>query len=220
VFSELDNIIFPDGCEVIEIVPSQQYVYPIFKCGRSSLTESMQQKGWKFVDEKDISSITQPITVFLRNPRDRFVSGVNTFLQHLDAEGNMLDQHTVLYFVNRYLFLNRHYAPQFFWLLNLMRFSSPNTLVKFQNITEISKFTDVHSYADIEPITPEFRQKIQTFDWDKLELYFYLDQVLLDHLDQTVNLRDLIKHIQTNHSKLYELVFQKTLNIIDVLPKT
>jgi hypothetical protein len=220
VFSELDNIIFPDGCEVIEIVPSQHYVYPIFKCGRSSLTESMQEKGWKFVAEKDIGSITQPITVFLRNPRDRFVSGVNTFLQHLDAEGNMLDQHTILYFVNRYLFLNRHYAPQFFWLLNLVRFSGPNTLIKFQDITEISKLTNVHSHADVEPITLELKERLQTFDWNKLELYFYLDQILLDHLDRTVNLQELIRHIQTDHSKLYELVFQKTLNIIDVLPKT
>lgn len=180
----------------------------------------MQSKGWKFVNEKEIGSITQPITVFLRNPRDRFVSGINTFLQHLDAEGNQLDQHTVLYFVNRYLFLNRHYAPQFFWLLNLMKFSGPNTLVEFQPITEISKLTDIHSHAEVEPITPELAQKIQTFDWNKLELYFYLDQILLDHIGQTINLQDLIKYIQTNHAKLYELVFQKTLNIINVLPKT
>jgi hypothetical protein len=180
----------------------------------------MRSKGWKFVDTKDIVKISQPITVFLRDPRDRFLSGVNTFLQHLDAEGNMLDQHTVLYFVNRYLFLNRHYAPQFFWLLNLMRFSGPNTLIKFQDISKISTLTHIHSHAEVEPITTELKEKIQQFDWSKLELYFYLDQILLNHLEQTVNLQDLIRHIQTNHSELYELVFQKTLNIIDVLPKT
>ena len=219
MFSEVDSIIFPDSCEVIQIA-SQHFVYPIFKCGRSSLTRSMESKGWTFVAESDIPNITQPITIFLRDPRDRFLSGVNTYLQHLEREGNGLDQHTILYFVNRYLFLNRHYAPQFFWLLNLARFSSHDTLVTFSPMTEISQLTDVNDHAGVESLTDKLREKIDSFDWSKLELYLYLDQILLDHVGKTINLHDLIKHIQTNYSDLYKLVFQPTLNIANVLPKT
>jgi len=180
----------------------------------------MADKGWTFVSESDIGKISSPITIFLRDPRDRFISGVNTFLQHLDNQGNMLDRHTVLYFVNRYLFLNRHYAPQFFWLLNLVRFSGPNTQVTFRGMTEISQLTNMHSHAEVLPITQDLRQAIDSFDWKKLELYFYLDQILLDHIGQTVNVTDLINHIKINHAELYQLVFEKTLDIVNVLPKT
>lgn len=218
MFSELDNIIFPDGCEVIEIVPSQHYVFPIFKCGRSSLTESMTDKGWTFVPPEDIKNISSPITVFLRDPRERFISGVNTFVQHL--QGDQLDTHTVLYFVNRYLFLNRHYAPQFFWLLNLYRNVGSDACVTFRHIEDIGQLTDVHSHADVEPITPELRNHMQSFDWSKIELYFYLDQILLDHVNKTMRISELLQHVKTDHAQLYDLIFKRTLDLTNVLPKT
>ena len=217
MFSELDSIIFPDSCEVIKVT-SQHFVFPIFKCGRSSLTESMADKGWTFVPESEIKNILCPVTIFLRDPKERFVSGVNTFIQHLQS--NDLDTHTILYFVNRYLFLNRHYAPQFFWMLNLYRYSGPDTYVNFRPMTDISLLTTFHSHANVEPVTDQLLEKIQLFDWSKLELYFYLDQILLDHMGKTVKICDLINHVKQNHAMLYDLVFKKSLNIIDVLPKT
>jgi hypothetical protein len=217
MFSEIDSIIFPDGCEVIKVT-SQHYVFPIFKCGRSSLTESMADKGWTFVPPEDIKSISSPITVFLRDPRERFISGVNTFVQHL--QGDHLDTHTVLYFVNRYLFLNRHYAPQFFWLLNLYRHVGPDACVTFRSINDISQFTDVHSHADVEPITSELRNHMQSFDWSKIELYFYLDQILLDHMNKTTRISELLEHVKTDHAQLYNLMFKQTLSLANVLPKT
>lgn len=178
----------------------------------------MADKGWTFVPTKRLPDIRQPITVFLRDPRDRFVSGVNTFVQHLSSEN--LDTHTVLYFVNRYLFLNRHYAPQFFWLLNLYKHVGPDTLVTLRAMSDISELTHRHSHADVEPITPELEARIQGFDWSKLELYFYLDQILLDHLNQTVRVADLLTHLRQDHAELYDLVFKRTQDMVDVLPKT
>ena len=216
MFSEVDSIIFPNSCEVIQVA-SQQFVYPIFKCGRSSLTWEMASKGWTFVAEKDIDKIDTPIRIFVRDPRERFLSGVNTYLQHLAAEGNDLDQHTVLYFVNRYLFLNRHYAPQFFWLLNLARFARPDTLVTFSPMTEISQLTHFNSRAGVEPLTNELKQKINSFNWTAVELYYALDQILIDHIDKTITIHGLLTHVQDKHPNLYDLVFKKTLNITNVL---
>lgn len=178
----------------------------------------MTDNGWTFVPESQIKNIKYPITVFLRDPKQRFYSGVNTFLQHMAKEN--LDSRTVLYFVNRYLFLNRHYAPQFFWLLNLARFAGTNMQVTFHDMKEISNLTAIHSHADVEPLTQQVKSIIDSFDWHKLELYMYLDQILIDHIGKTICLQDLIQHVQTNHKNLYELVFQNTLDIIDVLPKT
>jgi hypothetical protein len=217
MFSEVDSIVFPDSCEVIQVA-SQQFVYPIFKCGRSSLTWKMESRGWTFVPEKDIDKINTPIRIFLREPRERFLSGINTYLQHLAAEGNDLDQHTVLYFVNRYLFLNRHYAPQFFWLLNLARFTRPDTLVTFSPMTEISQLTHFNSRAGVEPLTDELKQKINSFNWTTVELYYALDQILIDHIGKTITIHELLTHVQDKHSDLYNLVFKKSLNITNVLP--
>jgi hypothetical protein len=213
MFSEVDSIIFPDSCEVIQVA-SQHFVYPIFKCGRSSLTVSMKSKGWRFVPQEDISSIQEPFTVFLRNPRERFLSGVNTYLQHL---GNELDQCTVLYFVNQYLFLNRHYAPQFFWLLNLARFTNIDAQVSLCDLKDINQLTDLNHRADVEPITDELVNRIDSFNWSKLELYFFLDQILLDHIGQTISIKDLLLYIKNNQPELYNLVFKKSVDIVNVL---
>jgi hypothetical protein len=217
MFSEVDSIVFPDSCEVIQVA-SQQFVYPIFKCGRSSLTWKMESRGWTFVPEQDIDKIITPIRIFLRDPRERFLSGINTYLQHLEAEGNDLDQHTVLYFVNRYLFLNRHYAPQFFWLLNLARFTRPDTLVTFSPITEIGQLTHFNSRAGVEPLTDELEQKINSFNWTAVESYYALDQILIDHIGKTITIHELLTHVQDKHSNLYDLIFKKSLNITNVLP--
>lgn len=213
MFSEVDSTIFPDSCEVIQVA-SQHFVYPIFKCGSTSLIESMKEKDWAFVPMEDIKNIKDPITVFLRNPRERFLSGVNTYVQHL---GNDFDTHTVLYFVNQYLFLNRHYAPQFFWLLNLARFAGIDSLVTLRNMSDIKELTNAHSHAYVEPISEAFKQHVESFNWDKLELYFFLDQILLEHIGQTISIRDLLLYIKTKQPELYNLIFKKSLDIANVL---
>ena len=176
-----------------------------------------KKKGWAFVPEQDIAKIESPITVFVRDPKDRFVSGVNTFVQHLNKTYPSLDTDTILFFVDNYSFLNRHYTPQFFWLLNLSRYS-PDALVTFRSLLDIDSLTDIHSHAEVEPPSEEFLSKITKFNWSKLQLYFYLDQILVDHVGQTMSIKDLLQYVKTDHPQLYELVFKKTQDIVNVLP--
>jgi hypothetical protein len=177
-----------------------------------------KKNGWAFVPEADIAQIESPITVFVREPKERFVSGVNTFVQHLHKTEPSLDTATILFFVDNYLFLNRHYTPQFFWLLNLARYSNPNTLVTFRSLRDIDQLTDIHSHAEVEPVTAELLEMIDKFNWSKLELYFYLDQILVDHIGQTMSIKELFQYVKQDHPQLYELVFKKTQDIVDVLP--
>lgn len=180
----------------------------------------MYSKGWTFVDESSINKISTPITIFLRDPRQRFVSGVNTFLQHLLTREKNLDQDTILYFVDHYLFLNRHFCPQFFWLLNLARFAGTDKIVELKHLADIRLLTELNDDAEVAPVTDDLRAKIQKFDWEKLELYFYLDQILIDNIGKTMPISQLISCIKQDHKDLYDLVFRKTLNIVDILPKT
>jgi hypothetical protein len=215
MLSRIDDIIYPNRCEVIELA-SQRYIYPIYKNGSGSITEYAKLSQYKTLFNEQIRRV-ELINVILRDPLSRFISGVNTYVFNTKRDNPNLDVSTILYFVEHYLFLNRHYAPQFFWLLNLARFSRPDTLVTFSPMTEIGQLTDRHSRANVEPITDKLKEKIESFDWSKLDLYLQLDQILLDHIGQTTTMHDLITHIQLDHKKLYELVFQPTLNIADVL---
>jgi hypothetical protein len=218
MFSDLDCIIFPDSCEVIKVA-SQHYVYPIFKNGSSSLKRSIVEKNWEVISADNIKQIKHPITVFLRDPKERFISGVNTYLQHLQ-NNTELDTKTILFFVNEYLFLNRHYAPQFFWLLNLARYIDPNTSVYFSDFKNISELTAKHSKAGIDPITDIVAECVNQFDWQKLGLYFFLDQQLIDRIGQTVTIADLLLEIKNAQPDLYNQVFSKTIDLTNVLPKT
>jgi hypothetical protein len=218
MFSEIDNTIFPDSCEVLELVPSQLFVYPIFKNGSSSLTESAPVFGWKTINKSSISQIRSPITVFLRDPKERFISGVNTFLQHCHRDYKDLDSRTILFFVEKYLFLNRHYAPQFFWLINLARYS--RAPLKFQHMNDISQLTSHVTRAGVNPPTEEFLESIHNFPWSQLELYFFLDQLLIERIGTQTTFVDLVNDIKNTHHDLYELIFEKTYRIFDALPKT
>ena len=73
MLSQLDNIIFPNRCDVLEIVPSQRYVYPIYKNGSSSLYES----GYRLMEHDELCNIPV-VDIYVRDPYDRFVTGVNT----------------------------------------------------------------------------------------------------------------------------------------------
>ena len=220
MFSEIDNTIFPDSCEVIFLGSSQLYVFPIMKNGSSSFYEQLKREkrpDWKIISNKEITKICAPIIVFVRSPKERFISGVNTYLQHLQRDYPDLDQKTILWFVNNYLFLNRHYCPQFYWLINLARYINPTTPIQIKSMSSISEIANMHFDADVLPPTPDFLSIIENFNWKQLELYFFLDQLLLDKVGSQLTVTQLFEEIQDKHSELYNLIFKKTQQITNVL---
>ena len=221
MFSEIDKTIFPDSCEVLEIVPSQLYVFPIFKCGKSSLYETIPLTNWKILHNEEINKVSDSITVFLRDPKSRFISGVNTYLQHIMHNHPNFDEDTILWFVDNYLFLNRHYSPQFFWLITLAKYLPPTARIRFENYLNVSKLTTLNSDAGVSKPTPQLLSKIENFNWKQLELYIYLDQILLDRVGQEFTMRELFQLLRTQYPELYQLVFGKSISLINnVLPTT
>lgn len=214
MFSRIDTIIFPDSCEVIQ-TSSQQFLYPIFKNGRSTLKKTAARYKWSYVS--DVKEIDKPITVFLRNPKERFISGVNTYVQHLQQANPGLDTNTILFFVNQYLFLNTHYCPQFFWLINLAKHTDVNIQIHLDSINNLSKITPWHSDAEVSAPGDEFLKSIATFDWNQLELYFYLDQLLIDRIGQTLTFSQLYQAIKNESPELCQLVFSHSLELANVL---
>lgn len=202
MLSYLDPIIFPNRCEILEIIPSQRYVYPIFKNGSSSL-----HSNYKTISQTQVADL-KVVDVYVRDPMNRFLTGVQTYIDNLQKSDPTIDRNTVLYFVNEYLFLNRHYAPQFHWIVNLQRFTKAQ--IRILPLSELSQ------------ITTAFKNK-QSIDDDvlklsnnpKIQFYTGIDKVLTDTLiGQTVDFKTILRNID---SEIYQEIIEYSKSICGVL---
>ena len=201
MFSQLDNIIFSDRCDVLEIVPSQRFVYPIYKNGSSSLYNS----GFRRVDHHELKNIST-IDIYVRDPYDRFVTGVNTFLKH----NQNLDRKTALHFITEYLFLNRHFCTQFHWLVNLQRFTDAKLVIN--PIESLSKITPIKDNRSEDLILD------QILNTEKIHFYLSIDKVLInDLLGKTVTFKLIVQTIKHRYPEVYQEVIQRSINLCNVL---
>jgi len=202
MLSQLDNIIFPDRCEVLEVAP-QRYVYPIYKNGSSSLTKA----GYQPVPFEKLPEINV-VEIYVRDPYDRFLSGVQTYLMQNFA----LDKKTMLHIVSENLFLNRHYAPQFHWLVNLQRFT--NAKIKINPIEKLSELTahyDNQQDKDYD-ISEYFKGN------EKIQFYTSIDKILTETLlGHTVRFKDIVTLLKLKQPEVYNEVVLRSINLCSVL---
>jgi len=202
MLSYLDPLLFPDQCEIFE-VSQGRYVYSIFKNG-SRLLEDF---GGRKLDYSEIKEI-QKVEVFVRDPYERYVSGVQSYLR-LNPE---LDRETVLKVISECLFLNRHFSLQFHWLLNLTRFTNASLHIRPINELDTIAGKVWNNLERDHSLIDYFKQN------QKLSYYLQLDKVLTeDFMDKTVNFKKIVEHIKQNQNSLYTEVIQRSINLCDVL---
>jgi hypothetical protein len=201
MLSQLDNIIFPDRCEVLEIVPSQRYVYPIFKNGSTSL----YKKGYRVLDQKELSQLTE-VEIFVRDPVERFFTGLQAFLKYNPD----YDPKTTIALVQNHLFLNRHFCPQFHWLVNLQRFAQPK--IKISPLEQLKELIpEISNPASV--INPGI-----DLNNHKIQFYCQIDKVLThDLLGRTVSFSTITKTIQAKYPDIYREVIQRSQDLCSVL---
>lgn len=206
MLSHLDCIIFPDRCEVIEVIPSQRYVYPIFKNGQSSLYTTTKRNNWKILINEQIKNIRN-IDVFVRDPAERLASGISSFIQTTVRDYPDLDANTVNWFATNYLYLNRHYAPQFSWLVNLARYMRPECVLNFFDMTHLKTVTDVHEHP--------FVQLPVQCNTSNNEMYQRIDQVLIDNIGASMTFAELIHQIKHTDVHAYDWVIGRSQRILE-----
>jgi hypothetical protein len=220
MFCPLDVELFPEDCRVTHLSSCDQWIYWIQKNGSTSLKKEELYKSAIGYRNHDIASL-HVIDIYIRDARTRYVSGVHTYLEFLRRDHPELDSNTVLWFVKRYKFLNRHFLPQFFWLANLSRSVMPDTQLRIRDFNDFKYAT---TYTDgpkeIEKMSQNFSEKLLSND-SNMELWFFVDQVLLDLSGNTLTWSEIINHYKTNHSDIWSLM-TSNLSIImrNVLPKT
>jgi hypothetical protein len=97
----------------------------------------------------------------------------------------------------RYYFLNRHYVPQWHWVVNLARFLSPACQIRLHRVDELAMITDRRSRAGITPLQPDHAARFLPRD-TKSEFWFLLDRILLGRCGQSLTWQE-IKAIYRDH---------------------
>ena len=201
----LDTELFPKLCEVVDIPLHNQWVYLIQKNGNTSLRIQQLRDNLTVFTNDEISALDY-VDVYIRDPRARYVSGVNTYLQHLQRDHPELDYSTAFWFAQRYKFLNTHYLPQFHWLANLSQYLRTDTKIRFRNFQDFDKITDVHQEPPgVTKPTKEFSKELLDNDTD-LELWLFLDQILLELAGCEMTWPEVIQYYQKNHSNIIKYV--------------
>jgi hypothetical protein len=192
MFKNLTDILTAD-CEVIRF-NDEQFVYPIFKNGRSSLTTYGKKNNLLFLKNKEISNCKK-ITVFLRSPIERFVSGVHTFFY---LTNNQLIDTDVLLKIENFEIINRHFIPQYLWLFHLHKYF--NGLIEFKSVLELYNLIPnrdgpwTNNLKLWKSITQKEKDKILSIEHKK---YIEVDEkIIKKYMNRTVKLEKLIKEFK------------------------
>jgi hypothetical protein len=204
MLSQIDTILFPDECVVLD-VGNGRYVYPIFKNGSTSLNLSNFKSFYMHSEQMRNVEI---IDVFIREPIGRYISGVNTYLTN-----NGMDFLTSRNFIKQFLFLDRHFAPQFFWLLNLQRYTKAK--MRLLSMSEISKITPLYENTSNDIKLPGVANLGND---SKIQFYLQLDNVLAyDLLGHTVTFKQIVQTIKHRYPEVYKEVIQRSIDLCNVL---
>ena len=101
------NKLLNTDCIVVDVGPHT--VYPIFRVGQSTLMSVCDKK----YTNDEIQNCNH-VDILIRDPEERFISGVNEYCVQHD-----LDVQETWNLVNNGKLYDRHFTPQYIWLMNL-----------------------------------------------------------------------------------------------------
>jgi hypothetical protein len=201
MLSRIDDIIYPNRCEVIEIEASQRYIYPIYKNGSTSLNEYARRQGFKILFNEQIKRAAV-IDVILREPMQRFISGINTYVYNIKQENPNLDVDTIIYFAENYLFLNRHYAPQLTWLINLSKFTNKHTGLRLHGMSALNTFTPLSTkHNETNMLSTEVVDRLKNNLHN--EMYLRLDHLVLELIGKEITFSEVLEYINNKDPHAY-----------------
>jgi len=192
MFKNLTDILTAD-CEVVKF-NDEQFFYPIFKNGRSSTKTYAKKNNLTFLKNKEISNCKK-ITVFLRSPIERFVSGVHTFF-YLTNNQSINDD--TLKKIESFDIIDRHFVPQYVWLLHLYKYFRGT--IEFRSVSELYNIIPnrdgpwINNPKPWHPITEKEKNKILSIENKK---YIEVDEkIIKKYMNQSVELEKIIREFK------------------------
>ncbi len=202
MFNPIALELFPEDCRVIHLPSCNQWIYWIKKNGSSSLRREYIKNDRSLKINQEIRELHE-IHIYIREPADRYVSGVHTFLEFLSRDDPDIDRATALWFVKRYKFLNQHYMPQIFWLVNLSRYLKSDAKLNFHHLEDLRPLTSYQDAPPISPVPQGFAENLLDKD---MEFWFYVDQILYDLRGRSMSWAELIDHYRISHPAAWQFL--------------
>jgi hypothetical protein len=189
MFKNWSNIIGYD-CEVIQF-KNHQIIYPIFKNGKTSLENYAIYNKLKIFKNKEISKF-QEIVVFLRDPEERFISGVNTYLEYKKIQ-SIKEEEDELKKIEKLKIYDRHFFPQYFWLFYLLKYFRGN--IEIKSVKDLYQLIPNRDSPDgIKKITNIRKNRIKKLNFQK---YVEVDKKIIEkYTNKTIKLESIIKEFK------------------------
>ena len=215
MLTDLDALLFPDHCEVVEIPPHNRRIYLIQKNGSSSVRLEAEHQGWTILRNTELQDLDF-VDVYLREPKDRYLSGISTFVTYILRDEKDLDQHTCDVLASRYFCLNRHYLPQWHWLVNLARFVNPGCQIRFHALDDLYQITARTANKAMYPLS-EHRQNVILANNRHLQMWFLLDNILLGRCGQSLTWQQIMKLYQEHPAQPLKVILNRMQAVQHVL---
>lgn len=176
---------------------SNELFYPVPKNGHSTMNHCCHTNGMDRVKLLDMDSNEEyKVTIFLREPLDRFWSAFETAFRTYFLNKPVIASRPVLDFARKAVFIDRHVFPQLFYLMRLYD-DCPNSTITFYDYKDIGEVfkTDVQ----MNPTNPKNREDFK--------------QLALDHYD---NLEDRMRVIYQPDMIMWKEFIGKTLHFDEI----
>lgn len=204
MLAPLDTILHLEDCEVVEIPPYNQFIFLIYKNGSTSVTKEAGKNNYKIFTNQDIKELSK-IDVYLRDPEERYLSGVNTFVQHLERDYPDIDSSTALWFALNYNFLNVHYMPQWHWLINLQKYCNKDCKFKLHNIKNLYQITNERDKSCVNPPADWFLNQYQK-QKQNLSIWHLFDNIMLDLEGSELSWQQLTNYFKSHPSGAWDII--------------
>lgn len=199
-------------------MPSQRYVFPIFKNGSSGLRMWASQNRAKILFNEQITKLSC-VDVILRDPDSRLLSGINSFIQFTLRDHPDLDHKTVTWFATNYFWLDRHYSSQFSWLLVLARYMDPQCRMRLLPMTSLQDITRDYVLEDVIDPSDELTNLVKSLTIT--QMHQRLDWALHGMIGQSITWKELLQNLIQKDSDAYKHIVdhaKKILQPLNVLP--
>ena len=145
------NLIKTD-CKVVRI--GNDYVYPIFKCGCTTLFVNADQ----ILVNEELQNLST-IKIILRDPEERFIAGVNKY-----CDDNNVAIDDVVKQIKKERVADEHFVPQWVWLFHLYRFYKGN--VSILPMSQLDKYVKQNWQMDVNFKFPRLRKNFPK-EWEE-----------------------------------------------------
>lgn len=138
MFKQIHKIL-TDTCRVVKI--KDNFYYPIFKNASSALNIYATKNSCEVLINEEIEKLNH-IIVFVRDPNERFVSGLLSAI----AFNKKKDLKEYLDAVETEREIDKHFVPQYIWLCHLYKY--------FKGTVELRHFSEVTNLVGDNGIRP------------------------------------------------------------------